>query len=90
MEVLPGKIVIKRIHHNAEGDLGLIPGYGKIPWRKEWNPFQYSCLGIHGWMSLTGYTAVGSKESVTTERLSTQIEVDNTTTLFYISLSFCS
>ena len=25
-------------------DTGLIPGSGKIPWRKNGNPFQYSCL----------------------------------------------
>ena len=26
------------------GDLGLIPGLGRFPWRREWHPLQYSCL----------------------------------------------
>ena len=26
------------------GDLGLIPGLGKIPWRRAWQACQYSCL----------------------------------------------
>ena len=26
------------------GDLGSIPGEGKIPWRRNGNPLQYSCL----------------------------------------------
>ena len=25
-------------------DTGLIPGSGKIPWRRKWHPLQYSCL----------------------------------------------
>ena len=27
------------------GDLGLIPGSEKIPWRRKWQPTPYSCLG---------------------------------------------
>ena len=27
------------------GDLGLISGSGRSPWRRECNPFQYPCLG---------------------------------------------
>ena len=25
-------------------DMGSIPGVGKNPWRRAWNPLQYSCL----------------------------------------------
>ena len=27
------------------GRCGLDPGVGKIPWRRKWQPTQYSCLG---------------------------------------------
>ena len=27
------------------GVAGLIPGSGRFPWRRKWNPLQYSCLG---------------------------------------------
>ena len=33
----------KRSTSNS-GDTGLIPGSGKIPWRRKWQPHQYSCL----------------------------------------------
>ena len=26
------------------GDPGSIPGSGRFPWRRKWNPLQYSCL----------------------------------------------
>ena len=26
------------------GDPGSIPGLGRFPWRREWQPLQYSCL----------------------------------------------
>ena len=26
------------------GDAGLIPGLGRMPWRRNGNPLQYSCL----------------------------------------------
>ena len=38
-------LVVKNPPANA-GDLdtGLIPRWGKIPWRRKWSPLQYSCL----------------------------------------------
>ena len=38
----PGGSVVKTLPANA-GDTGTRPG--KIPWRRKWQPFQYSCLG---------------------------------------------
>ena len=38
-------------------DLGLIPGLGKIPWRREWQPTPVFLPGeFHRWRSLAGYT----------------------------------
>ena len=38
-----------------EGDLGLIPGFGRSPGEGHGNPFQYSCLeNPHGQRSLAG------------------------------------
>ena len=28
----------------CQGDKGSIPGWRKSPWRKKWQPLQYSCL----------------------------------------------
>ena len=54
------------------GDLGLIPGLGRSPGRGHGNPLQYSCLeNPHGQRSLVVYCPWGSKESDTTEQLST-------------------
>ena len=55
-----------------EGDLGLIPGLGKIPWRRAWPPSPVFLPGeSHGQRSLAGYSPRGHKESDTTEQLST-------------------
>ena len=37
---LSGGSVVKNALANAEaaGDLGLIPGLGRFPWRREWQP----------------------------------------------------
>ena len=54
------------------GDLGLIPGLGNIPWRRAWQPLQYSCLeNLHGQRSLVGDSPWGHKELGTAEQLST-------------------
>ena len=51
-------------------DLGLIPGSGKIPWRRKWQPTPVFLPGeSHGRGSLVGYSPRGRKESDTTERL---------------------
>ena len=55
-----------------ERDLGSIPGLGRFPRRRAWQPTQYSCLeNPHGQRSLAGYSSWGCKESDTTELLST-------------------
>ena len=35
--------VVKNLPANA-GDTGSIPGVGKIPWRREWQPTSVFCL----------------------------------------------
>ena len=55
------------------GDLDLIPGLGRSPGGGHGNPLQYSCLeNPHGQRSLVGYCPWGSKESDTTNQLSTE------------------
>ena len=67
----PGGSDGKELAHNM-GDLGLIPGLGKSPGGGHGNPLQYFCLeNPHAQRSLGGYSPLGHKESVTTERLST-------------------
>ena len=52
------------------GDLGLIPGLGRFPWRRAWQPTPVFLPGeFQGQRSLAGYSPWGHKESVTTERL---------------------
>ena len=48
------------------------PWVGKMPWRRAWQPLQYSCLETpHGQRSLACCGPWFCKESDTTERLST-------------------
>ena len=43
-------------------DLGTIPGLGKIPWRRAWQPTPDSCLkNPHEQRSLTGYNPWGCR-----------------------------
>ena len=50
------------------GDLGSIPGSGRAPLRKEWQPILLFFPGeSHGQRSLVGYSPWGCKESDTTE-----------------------
>ena len=52
------------------GDPGLIPQFGKIPWRTKWQPTPVFFPGeSHGQRSLTGYNPWGRQELDTTERL---------------------
>ena len=45
------------------GDLGLIPGFGKNPWRREWLAIPVFFAGeFHGQRSLTSYSPWGHKE----------------------------
>ena len=46
----------QRVCHSV-GDLSSIPGVGKIPWRRKWQPTPVFLPGkSHGWSSLAGYS----------------------------------
>ena len=52
------------------GDLGSIPGSGRFPWGRKWQPTPVFLPGeSHGQTNLVGYSPQGHKESDTTERL---------------------
>ena len=52
------------------GNLGLIPGSGRFPWRKEWQPTPVFLPGeFPGQRSLAGYSPWGLKVSDTAEQL---------------------
>ena len=54
------------------GDPVLIPGLGRSPRGRAWQPLVYFFLETpHGLRSLAGYSAWGHKELDTTERLNT-------------------
>ena len=65
----PGGSEVKASARNA-GDLGSIPGSGRFPWRRKWQPIPVFLPGeSHGQRSLVGYSPRGRKESVMTEQL---------------------
>ena len=69
----PGGLVIKNPPANAGegGDKGSIPGSGRFPWRRGWQPTLVFLPGkSHRQRSLAGCSPWGHKESDTTERLS--------------------
>ena len=71
------------------GELGLVPGLVKIPWRRTWQPTPVFLPGeAHGQRSLAGCSPWGRKESDTTERLSTPwlewLSLKSPQTLLYI------
>ena len=48
------------------GHTGLIPGSGRFPWRRKWQPSPIFLPGkSHGWRSHLGYGPWGRKESDT-------------------------
>ena len=52
------------------GDTDSIPGLGRFPWRRKWQPAPIFLPGkSHGQRSLVCYSPWGRKESDTTERL---------------------
>ena len=62
--------VVKDPPANAR-DVGLIPGSGKCPCRRKWQPTPVFLPGeSHGQRSLAGYSPWGCKELDTTEQLS--------------------
>ena len=65
-------VVVKNLPANAGDirDLGLIPGSGKSPWRRAWQPTPVFLPGeSHEQRRLVGYSSWGQKESDTTEQL---------------------
>ena len=69
----PGSSNGKESACNA-GDLDLIPGLGKIPWRRARQPTPVFLTGeSHGQRSLAGYSSWDCKELDTTEQLSTNL-----------------
>ena len=65
----PGVSDSKGSAYNA-GNLGSIPGLGKFPWRRKWQPTPVFFPGeSHGQRSLMGYSPWDHKESDTTEQL---------------------
>ena len=55
-------------------DVGLIPGSGRFPWKRKWQPTPVFVPGeSHGQRSLVGYNPWGCKESDMTDRLSTHV-----------------
>ena len=67
----PGSSADKEFACSA-GDPGSFPGLGSSPGEGHGNPLQYSCLeNPHGQGSLAGHSLWGSRNSVTTEWLST-------------------
>ena len=67
----PGGRVVKNLPANAEctRDAGSTPWVGKMPWRRKWQPVQYSVpRKSHGQRSLVGYSPWGHTESDMTEQ----------------------
>ena len=59
-------LVVKNSPANAgdAGDVGLIPGLGRFPWRRQWQPTPVFLPGeFHGQRSLAGYSLRVHKES---------------------------
>ena len=56
----------------ATGDSGSIPGLGRSPWSRKWQPTPVLLPGeSYGQKILVGYSPRGHKESDTTERVRT-------------------
>ena len=61
----PGGTVVKNPPANVVDakDTGSVPGSGKLPWRRKWQPIPVFLPGkLHG-QSLLGYSPQGQKES---------------------------
>ena len=75
-------------------DTGLIPGLGKIPWRRQWQSTPVFLPGeSHGQRSLVGNSPWGHKELDTAEQLAlshTSLSLlGHCTNLFFIPWAFC-
>ena len=61
-------LVVKDPPAGEVRDTGSIPGLGRFPWRRKWQPTPVFLPGeSHGQRSLVGYSPWGHKESVMTE-----------------------
>ena len=70
--------VVKNPPANAEDirDVGLMPGSGRSPWRRKWQPTPAFLPGKpHGQRSLEGYSPRGHTESYTTGQLNNETTV---------------
>ena len=67
-EGFPGGSDGKESACNA-GDLGLIPGLRRSPWRRAWQPTPVFLSGASPWTEEPGYSPWGHKELDTTEQL---------------------
>ena len=66
-ETLSGSSDGKESTYDA-GDLGSIPGLGRLPWRRKWQPTPVFLPGeSHGQRNLVGHSLWGHKESHTSE-----------------------
>ena len=71
---LPGGTVVRNPPANAgvSGEPSSIPGLGRIPWKRKWQPTPVYLPGkSHGQRSLVSYSPWNLKELNTAERLST-------------------
>ena len=60
-QAFPGGSVVKNPPANA-GDAGSIPGLGRFPWRRKWQPTPvFLPEEFHGQRSLAGYSLWGHK-----------------------------
>ena len=65
-----GSVIRIHLQCRIRGRSGFDPWVGKIPWRRKWQPNQYSCWEkSHGQRSLVDCRPWGCKESDTTEQL---------------------
>ena len=82
----PGGSEVKASACNV-GDLGLIPGLGRFPWRRKRKPTPVFLPGeSHGQRNLVGYSPRGRKESDTPERVHFHF---HTWTAQQVSLCYC-
>ena len=66
-----GSVVDSASQAGDTGNLGLIPGSGRFPWRKKWQSTPVFLSGeSHGQRNLMVYSPGGHKEMDTTEQLS--------------------
>ena len=83
-------LVVKNLPVKA-GDVreaGLIPGSGRLLWRRVWQPRPVFLRGeSHGWRGLGGYSICGCKESDVTEATQhTHVHKVSLGKGFYVSL----